>query len=506
MNRPANVLFVMTDQQRFDTIASLGNDRIRTPNIDRLVRRGVTFDNAYSTCPVCMPARYTIRSGCEPTRTGVFANTADPDTHEKVAERCGPYLADRMQSFGYRTFGVGKFHTSPWDADEGFETQLHSEELYESADQRQRDAYASWIAQEHPEYAWIEALMGERTEMYYAPQMSPLPPSLTVEAWTAHRAAELICQSDDRPYFGFVSFIGPHPPLAPPLPFNRMYDPDRMRSPVKGTLENDHLDQQIPWMNHAVFAEDVPDSLARTLTARYYGEISYIDHCIGKILDAVESRADADNTLICFYADHGDHMGDHHAWQKESFFEASTRVPFLLSWPERLRHGQVREDLVCLTDLFGIATSAAGRPELRQGADILGSLQTEQPAREVLFGFHGEPGTRAFKAMVRQGDHKLIWMANGDSRLLFDLKADPDECHPLGVEHSATATRLYDLLVAQLRAEDLTDAFDGSSLRTVPYQVWPRKRIYQFDRSRGVTGFPEDPSEVLQTVTEAGWA
>src|SRR5699024_5385057 len=84
------------------------------------------------------------------------------------------------------------------------------------------------------------------------------------------------------------------------------------------------------------------DSQARILKARYYGEISYIDHCIGRILDAVEARDDAANTLICFYADHGDHMGDHHGWQKESFFESSTRIPFLLSWPDRLPQQELR--------------------------------------------------------------------------------------------------------------------------------------------------------------------
>lgn len=500
-----NVLFIMTDQQRFDTIAALGNDAIRTPNIDRLVRRGVTYTNAYSTCPVCMPARYTIRSGCEPTRTGVFANTSDPSTHENVAEQCGPYLGERMRSLGYRTFGVGKFHNLPWDADEGFETQLHSEELYGNPDQRQRDAYASWIAKEHPAYSWIEALMGERTEMYYVPQMSPLPASLTVEAWTADRAIELIREPDERPYFGFVSFIGPHPPLAPPLPFNRMYDPDRMRPPTVGSLENDHLDQQIPWMNYAVFAEDVSETQARTLTARYYGEISYIDQCIGTILDEVESRADARNTLICFYSDHGDHMGDHHAWQKESFFEASTRIPFLLSWPERLPQGQVREDLVCLTDLFGIATSAAGHPEVRQGADVLAAVERGTAPREVLYGVHGRPGTRAFKAMVRMGDHKLIWMANGNSRLLFDLRSDPDELAPLVEDKDGIANHLYGLLVDHLRAEGLTAAFDGESLKSVPYEQWPLRRIYQFDASRGVTGFPDDPAEILDTGTGNWW-
>ena len=126
---------------------------------------------------------------------------------------------------------------------------------------------------------------------------------------------------------------GPHPPFAPPLPFNRMYDPDRMPDPVRGDPEMDHMDEQITWMNYAIWAEDINDPHARVLKARYYGEISYIDECLGRILDAVEARDDADNTLICLFSDHGDHLGDHRAWQKESFFEAACRIPFLVSWP-----------------------------------------------------------------------------------------------------------------------------------------------------------------------------
>lgn len=498
-DRP-NILFVMTDQQRFDTIAALGNQDVCTPHMDRLVRRGVSFSNAYSTCPVCVPARYTIRSGSEPTRTGLFSNSTGPTVHAEIAERCGPYLAQTMKELGYRTFGVGKFHAQPWDADEGFEVQLRSEELYESPEQRSGDAYASWIAREHPEYNWIEALMGERTEMYYVPQMSPLPAELTVEAWTAQRAVELIVEDHPAPYFGFVSFIGPHPPLAPPLPFNRMYDPDRMPAPVKGELATDHLDQHIPWMNHAVFAEEIPDSLARILKARYYGEISYVDHCIGRILDAVEARPDSDNTVICFYSDHGDHLGDHHAWQKESFFESSARVPFVVSWPARLPQDERSEDLVCLTDLFGIATSAAGRQQLRQGVDVLGAVTGSAPARGRLFGYHGQPGTDAFKVMVREGPYKLIWFANGDTHLLFNVVDDPEELHPLGATYPAKAEQLLGLVTEHLRDEALSAAFDGDSLATMPYRVWPTRRIYQFDQSRGVTGFPDDPSEILDTL------
>ena len=175
--------------------------------------------------------------------------------------------------------------------------------------------------------------MGERTEMYYMPQMSAQPAHCVVESWTAARAVEQLRGADPRPWFGFVSFVGPHPPFAPPVPFNRMYDPDRMPDPITGDLEIDHLDQTIPRMNDIIWAESINRPHARILKARYYGEISYIDACLGTILDAVDARPDADDTLICFFSDHGDHLGDHHAWQKESFFDASARIPFLVSWP-----------------------------------------------------------------------------------------------------------------------------------------------------------------------------
>lgn len=253
-----NVLFIMTDQQRFDTISALGNEHIYTPNMDRLVRRGVTFTNAYSTCPVCVPSRYTIRTGrFEPT-TGIYHNGVPdlvPDQPQNMEDRCGPYLPRTMSRLGYRTFGIGKFHTHPWDEDLGYEVYLQSCEMYGSPEHRARDAYAAFIAKEHPEYDFIEALMGERTEMYYMPQMSPLPAALGVEAWAADRAVEQIRAEDARPYFGFVSLVGPHPPLAPPLPFNRMYDPDRMPNPIRGDIELDHMDEQIPWMNYAIWAQ-----------------------------------------------------------------------------------------------------------------------------------------------------------------------------------------------------------------------------------------------------------
>lgn len=498
-SRTPNVLFIMTDQQRADTIAALGNQHIYTPNLDRLVRRGVAFTRAYSTCPVCVPARYTIRTGCEPHTTGIYSNSVADLVNgqpQDMQQRCGRYLAATMAGLGYRTFGVGKFHSIPWDEDLGYETCLHSEELY-GPGKREKDDYAAFITRQHPEFDWIEGLMGERTEMYYMPQKSPLPAELTVESWAADRAVDRIRSDDSRPFFGLVSFIGPHPPFAPPIPFNRMYNPDRMPEPIRASIDTDHMDDMIPWMNYATWAEEIGDPHARVLKARYYGEISYIDHCLGRILDTVEARSDADNTLICFFADHGDHLGDHSAWQKETFFEASAHIPFLLSWPNRVPADVRRDELVCLTDLFGIATSAAGSSQLRQGTDVLGLLAGRTDARDHLIGCYGTPGTPDFKVMVREEDWKYIFMANGAREQLFNVTEDPHELSQRIGEQPDIADGLRQTAIRALSVPNADRALNGPSLRGFPFSNKPRTRICQFDNSRGLISFPERPEDVL---------
>ena len=505
-NMPAdrpNVLFMMTDEQRFDTIAALGNPDIYTPNYDRLVRRGVAFTNAYTSTPVCVSARFTIRTGCEPPTMGKYMDQPWPDGNPAMPlpgqpadlmERCGPFLARRMAELGYRTFGIGKFHCRYYDDRElGYELALRSEENIRD---RSTDAYASFIDREHPEYSFIEQLHGERTDMYFMPQTSALPAAITVEGWAADRAIEQIEIDDGRPFHGFVSFIGPHPPFAPPIPFNRMYDPDRMPNPIRGDIAIDHLDEQIPWQSYWVWVEDVNDPWARVLKARYYGEISYIDHCIGRILDAVEQRADADNTVICFYSDHGELLGDHHGWGKEDYFEAACHVPFLVSWPARLPQNTRRDDLMSLADLYGIATGAAGALETRDGIDVLGLIEGSAPPREHRVCFYGWPGTRRFKCMVRQGEWKYIYLANGGREQLFNLAEDPNELRQRLDDAPEVAARLRDIALSETSRPGGDLALENGRLKALPFEARPLGRVYQFDGRLGVTSFPAHPKDV----------
>ena len=500
-SRRPDILFIMTDQQRFDTINALGNPHIYTPNMDRLVRRGLTFSRAYATCPVCVAARYTIRTGRESPVTRVFRNgISKPVAGQPVQmeERCGMYLARTMSAVGYRTFGVGKFHASPWNEDLGYEVFHRSEESYTDVT-RLGDSYASWLAREHPEFDFLEQLMGERTEMYYIPQRSPLPAEFGVESWAAAKAIEQIKRQDDgRPYFGFISFIGPHPPFAPPIPFNRMYDPDRMPDPILGRVELDEMDEEIPFMRYAIWADAANTPLARIVKARYYGELTYIDSCLGKILDEVERQENAENTLICFFSDHGDLLGDHHGWQKQNFFEGSCRIPFLLSWPAELPANVSRKELVSLADLFAIATGAAGAREKRDGVDLLGIQRNHASSRPYLAGMAEPPGSNLFKVMILQDEWKYIFMANGGREQLFNLVQDSTERTNRALDVPEIRKQLYRIAITSCQVPGAQDALDGDTFRVFPYRERPRQRIYQFDRSRGVTGFPEHPKEVLR--------
>lgn len=478
MEKP-DILFIMCDQFRYDAIAAHGNERILTPNLDKLVQEGKSYHMAYSNCPVCVPARYSIMSGCMPCNTGIYSNLV---RSKKVKERCGEYLASVMSKAGYRTFGIGKFHTSPFDEDLGFDIQLRSEELWNNLHQRyELDDYAKYIHESYPEYSHIEQLQGERTDMYYMPQTRALPEKCCAERWLTERAKEQLNSEDKRPYFGFLSFIQPHPPCAPPIPYNRMYDPDDMENPVSTNKEIDFSDEQIPFMNRLIWADEINPFLARSVKARYYGEISYIDNCIGEILDSVRARGNIENTVIFFFADHGDHMGDHHAWQKESFFDQSAKIPFIVWCGKNIRQ-KPKGELACLTDLFAMATSLAGVRECRDGVNLF------ERARQSVYGIYGEPGTRLFKCMVRNERYKYIYLSNGGRELLFDMQADPDEKEPVDKQTVLIKMRneLRDVLLANEQTKCMVTE---TGMVSYPYQERETKRIRQFDLSSGVKDF-----------------
>lgn len=464
-----NVLFVMTDQQRYDTISALGNSHIHTPNIDRLVERGVSFTNAYSPDPICIPARHTVRTGCEAITTGFLGN--EKRDASQLEDDCGSFLARVMSERGYRTFLIGKYHASPRGIDLGYDTKLSVEQYREETGHEQRTT-------------------ARQGAMVHLPQQERLPRESNYEAWITDHAVDLITDAD--PFFGLVSYEPPHPPFAPSPPFDRMYNPDTLPGPSRGDRTVDHMDEKIPAQNYHFWnsrEDDLGESTVRTIKAHYYGMISEVDRHIGRLLDAVESRDDAENTLICFFSDHGELLGDHHGWEKSSFFEPSCRVPFLLSWPANLPQDTRNDQLVSLTDLFGIATSVAGDPDFRDGIDLLGTITGDEPPRDRLFGYHRTPDLPSnFTAMVRENDWKYVFMANGGREQLFDLAAGPREFENVAADREEVTADLRDKLARKL---DSTRFVEDGELRRHPYT--------QLDMGRLVREpYPNSPGELLE--------
>ena len=485
MGDPPNVLFVMTDQQRFDTVAALGHPHVHTPNLDRLVDRGVACTNAYPSAPVCIPARYGIRTGREPPSTGYWGNDKSPATH--LEETTGAFLARAMRERGYRTFGVGKFHAHPGGIDLGYDERLTGDD---------------YVADTGVDPALD---VGRTGAMNMQAQTSPLSTDDRRMRWIADRAVERIERPDDDPFFGLVSFEKPHPGWNPSPPFDELYDPDALPDPIRENRAVDHADEKMPAQNYHFWKsrrDDTDPETIRTVRSHYYGLVTQLDREIGRVLDAIEAREDAENTLICFYSDHGELLGDHHGWGKTAFFEQSARVPFLVSWPAELAGGERFDGLASLTDLFGVATRAAGDPDFRDGADLLGAIRGETSPRERLFAYHETPRkTDAFAIppnvtmMVREGSWKYVYAALGGRDLLFDLDADPRETVDRSDDAPDVTSRLRRAAVDRLRRGGAHQYLEGDDFVEYPYRRIEMGR-YNADR------YPDAVADAVDGVAD----
>ena len=206
MSRP-NILFVFTDQQRFDTIGALGNPVMRTPVLNRLCEQGATFTKCYTPSPVCIPARAAMVTGRPPHLTDCTHNGASVDP-------AVPSFMQRLADCGYQTHGVGKMHFTPtrerlW----GFESRDYTAgESAESGFRRMLDENG---------FSHVDEPHGAQSEMYYIPQVSQLPAHLHETAWVADRSIDFLKRRDRRrPFFLWSSFLKPHPPFEAPTPWN----------------------------------------------------------------------------------------------------------------------------------------------------------------------------------------------------------------------------------------------------------------------------------------------
>lgn len=437
MTEKPDIIFIITDQQRYDTIRSLGTSHAETPNIDRLVNEGMHFSQCHVTAPSCVPCRASLFTGYYPHTNGVFAN----------GQAWSRTWVSDLQRSGYHTVNIGKMHTIPYSAEAGFDERF----IVENKD---RYMEGRWFFDEWDKALASHGLKKQQREEYrkrddYGDRLGAftwdLPGDLHSDVFVG-RTAEwwLDTKPVDKPLFMTIGFPGPHPPYDPtpeyaekhlkkndiPLPAPTPEELDALPPPFMEKRQHDvDVDHDsVRWK-----LDPEPEELHR-MRAYYHANVEMIDEQVGRIMAALERRGRLDNTIVIFTSDHGDCLGDHGLIQKWSPYEEVTRVPLIIRAPGRVAKGRC-DALVQLFDIAPTILEFAGIE-----ADSSFEAETLMPAlspngvpfegREYVFCEQGGDvnltGTDLL-TMVRSGTHKLVHFQGQDYGQLFDLEADPGE-------------------------------------------------------------------------------
>ncbi len=435
-----NILLITTDQQRFDTIHAAGNPHILTPHLDWLFDDGIYFSNAYSDCPVCMPARATIMTGRYAYSHGLTGNRGDVRPMEPATT-----LPGVLTRAGYQTCAIGKMHFHPLRCHYGFERMEILEHYY-------RDMAR------HPERGRpMEHGLGQN-EM--EPVISTVHENHSLTHWTIERSIDFLETRDDtRPFFLWTSIAKPHPPFDPCRNYWDLYETDALPLPIRGDWSARWEDVP-PGYLAATFdlnmAHRFDDRRWRAIRRAYYACITQLDYALGLLFARLRELGLFENTLILFTSDHGEMLGDHHMGAKSVPFEGSSHIPLLArlphgSWDRNAVRGLRCGALTALADIYPTCLAFAGAtppPDVRlDGLDLLAAARGEAERERLI----GECGPYHF---VREGRWKYCYEARGGAQLLFDLESDPLEQHDLIRAGAAVevAHRLREALIARLAA------------------------------------------------------
>jgi arylsulfatase A-like enzyme len=467
MSCKPNVVLIYTDQQRWDTIAALGNSLVKTPNLDRLCRTGTAFDHAFVNCPVCMPSRMSMLSGRYPAALGI-ANNGVEMPHDI---ECVQHILGRSD---YRTANIGKLHFlnhAGFGRDHrdshpvyGFETMINSDEpgCYD-------DAYIKWVERSDPAAvdlcradtppAWMGTPIHEQPRDVPNPYVFKGPEHLTHTAFVAEETCDYIRRHAEDRFFCIAGIYAPHCPINPPQRFVDMYDPEQMPLPRRKDGEN-FVDRQT--------GEPVSDMQWRKVKAYYYALVSHIDDQIGRIISTVEELGLRENTLIAFTADHGENLGDHGLVAKGQAYDSSSRVPLVFSMPKTIAEDRVVGDVVEAIDIVPTFLDLVGvqQPREMRGFSLYpamsvahaetgrhGSARGAVPRTSAFIELGSEQLGRHYKA-VRSKEYLYVVGRDG-SEELYLLSSDPHQLANVVDDPAARET------LAAARKEALLRTFDA---------------------------------------------
>ena len=444
-----NILWYCTDQQRFDTIAALGNPHIRTPNLDRFVAEGTAFTHAYCQSPICTPSRASFLTGMYPSRVHNPRN-GNGWVHREVAANL---VTRQLAEAGYDGGLVGKLHLA--GAFNGREPRVNDGYRYFKYSHAPRN---DWPLDQHDYAAWVQAqgvdpysvllhnfdrrhLTGALMEP--TPEQDNTPPEVHQTTWGTDASVEFINQPRpaDQPWFLSVNVYDPHPPFNPPWEYYRRYDPAALPGPYFQTSDLEHQGRlTASGIDFQSESQPPEDFEGNKVQAAYYAMIEQIDEQFGRLMDALEASGQAERTIVIFTSDHGESAGDYGLTQKGCrFFDGLSRVPLIWRLPGQIQAGLRSDALVELTDIAPTLLEYAGLPvpEAMQGRTlrpILAGEAAPDTHRDFVrceYLDAVEKPDHTFATMYRDRRWKLnVYHGHGIGEL-FDMEADPHEHNSL---------------------------------------------------------------------------
>lgn len=420
-----NILLVMTDQHRWDSLGCYGNSIIETPNLDWLASEGTLFTRAYSCTPSCVPARASLLTGMDPWNTGLLGSGV------KMGGGFPQTLPGELSKAGYHTQGIGKMNFHPQRMLNGF----HHTVLDES-DRVETPGFVSdyneWFSKHKTgEYGTTDHGLDWNSWMsrpYHAPEY------LHPVNWTANESIRFLERRDPSvPFFLKVSFARPHSPYDPIAYYFDMYKNKSLPSPVVGdwAAAIDHTSEDAARAD-AWRGKRSSEEIKRA-RAGYYGLISQIDSQIGRLFMKIRSIGEWDRTVVVFTSDHGDMLGDHHLWRKTYGYEGSAHIPLIVRLPGKDANRATKVDRpVCLQDIMPTLLDAAGTaiPEHVDGHSLVPLIRNESiPWRDFVHGEHALCYSEEQEMhYLTDGHWKYIWFPRVGKEQLFHLDGDPGEC------------------------------------------------------------------------------
>ena len=430
--KPANLVFILSDEHNRRVLGCHGHEMIKTPNLDRLAGSGVRFTDAYTNSPICVPARAALATGRYVHQIRFWDNGIPYDGSV-------PSWGHRLRAAGHEAVSIGKLHFRGADDDNGFTEEVMPLHVVDGIGDP-----LGWLRDPLPVRRAAlrlanDAGPGDSTYQQYDDRIT----AAAVD-WLKARAAQVNQsqvsqrQRGGKPWVLFVSLVCPHFPLIARPEWYDLYPQDKV--PVPALYEAAERQPDHPYIaairECQVYDRSFDDVKLRRALAAYFGLVSFVDDNVGKLLRALEATGLADTTRVLYSSDHGDNLGTRRLWGKSTMYEESAGVPMILAGPD-VPQGFVCHEPVSLVDAFPTIIAGAGlapHPDDRDlpGDSLFEVAQGTARRRTILSEYHATgAATGAF--MIRKGPFKYVHYVEMPPQL-FDIDADPQETRDLARE------------------------------------------------------------------------